>query len=218
MGTAHHQNPADILSFIGHTLGFWPHESLVCIKLDANRVGATLRVDRPGRGGELTYARTVADYLAHDTNAASVLFAVYTLEPLKPGQAQPHAATIAALTGALAERGLTIREGLLVGDQTVSQYDGDPRTASGSPECHPIQQDQRRIRLPRQHHRTIKPNHPACLDQRNPHCCRRRLQIPEQTFYQWRTKHVGPPAYRIGRHLRISHSDFVAWLSQHAEH
>ena len=25
-----------------------------------------------------------------------------------------------------------------------------------------------------------------------------QLQIPEQTFYQWRAKHVGPPAYRIG--------------------
>ncbi|WP_181037312.1 hypothetical protein [Arthrobacter sp. 4R501] len=28
---------------------------------------------------------------------------------------------------------------------------------------------------------------------------------------------VTPPAYRIGRHLRIRHSDFVAWLSLHAE-
>ncbi|MGJ0383843.1 hypothetical protein [Paenarthrobacter nicotinovorans] len=25
------KNPADLLSFIGHTLGFWPEESLVCI-------------------------------------------------------------------------------------------------------------------------------------------------------------------------------------------
>jgi excisionase family DNA binding protein len=43
------------------------------------------------------------------------------------------------------------------------------------------------------------------------------LQIPEQTFYQWRAKHVGPRAYRIGRHLRISRSDFVDWLALHAE-
>jgi hypothetical protein len=119
------KTPADVLSFVGHTLGFWPHESLVCITLDANRVGATLRVDLPRRGSEVTYARTVADYLAHDTNAASILFAVYTSEPQKPGQPKPHAATIAALTGALAERGMTIRDGLLVGDKTVSQYDGD---------------------------------------------------------------------------------------------
>lgn len=88
-GTAHHQTPADVLSFIGHTLGFWPHESLVCITLDANRVGATLRVDLPRRGGEVTYARTVADYLAHDTSAASVLFAVYTSEPQEPGRLNP---------------------------------------------------------------------------------------------------------------------------------
>ena len=44
-----------------------------------------------------------------------------------------------------------------------------------------------------------------------------QLQIPEQTFYQWRAKHVGPSAYRIGRHLRISSRDFAAWLSLHAE-
>ena len=120
------KTPADVLSFIGHTLGFWPHESLVCITLDTNRVGATLRVDLPNREGELRYARTVADYLAHDTSAASVLFAVYTSEPQKPGQPKPHAATIAAPTYALAERGMTIRDGLLFGDNTVSQYDGDP--------------------------------------------------------------------------------------------
>ena len=53
------KTPADVLSFIGHTLGFWPHESLVCITLDANRVGATLRVDLPNREGGLRYARTV---------------------------------------------------------------------------------------------------------------------------------------------------------------
>lgn len=44
-----------------------------------------------------------------------------------------------------------------------------------------------------------------------------QLQIPEQTFCQWRAKHVGPRAYRIGRHLRISHADFVEWLSLHTE-
>jgi hypothetical protein len=120
------KTPADVLSFVGHTLGFWPHESLVCISLDANRVGATLRVDLPNREGGLGYARTVADYLAHDAGAASVLFAVCTSEPQKPGQPKPHAATIAALTCALAERGMSIRDGLLVGDNTVSPYDGDP--------------------------------------------------------------------------------------------
>ncbi|MBT2597930.1 DUF4192 family protein [Arthrobacter sp. ISL-72] len=52
------KTPADVLSFVGHTLRFWPHESLVCITLDTNRVGATLRVDLPNREGGLRYART----------------------------------------------------------------------------------------------------------------------------------------------------------------
>jgi len=37
--------PSDILGFIGHTLGFWPQESLVCITLNENSIGATLRID-----------------------------------------------------------------------------------------------------------------------------------------------------------------------------
>ncbi|HAG58384.1 MAG TPA: hypothetical protein DCL83_03245 [Arthrobacter bacterium] len=146
------------------------------ITLDANRVGATLRVDLPTHEGGLRYARTVADYLAHDASAASVLFAVYTSEPQKPGQPKPPAATIAALTGALAERGMTISDGLLVGDETVSQYDGDPQDGLTLPtEGDPVQPHQCRIRLPRQHHRTDKPHHTAGLDKRRPHSgCRRR--------------------------------------------
>lgn len=44
-----------------------------------------------------------------------------------------------------------------------------------------------------------------------------QLQIPEQTFYQWRVKHSGPKAHRIGKHLRISRRDFEAWLSARLE-
>jgi hypothetical protein len=118
------RTPADVLSFVGHTLGFWPQESLVCITMSENRIGATLRVDLPKRDTEISYAQTVAGYLAHDTNASSVLFAVYTSLAEQAGEVRPHAATIAALTGALAERGMSIRDGLLVGDDTVCQYDG----------------------------------------------------------------------------------------------
>ncbi|PVE14902.1 DUF4192 domain-containing protein [Arthrobacter sp. Bz4] len=121
------KTPADVLSFIGHTLGFWPRESLVCITITDNHVGPTLRVDLPKPHTEISYAKMVAGYLGHDSSAEGVLFAVYTSEPMS-GDQKPQATTIAALTGALAERGLTIREGLLVGDQTVSQYDGDPDT------------------------------------------------------------------------------------------
>ena len=121
------KTPADVLSFIGHTLGFWPQESLVCITLDTNHIGVTLRVDLPKHdGGERAYARTVAGYLANDTNATSALFAVYTSTSPTAGQDKPYASVIAALTGALAERHITIRDGLLVGDATVSPYDDDP--------------------------------------------------------------------------------------------
>jgi hypothetical protein len=121
------KTPPDVLSFIGHTLGFWPQESLVCITLNENNIGATLRIDLPSQPGqELPYARTVAHYLAADTAATSILFALYTSELPQPGQPRPHAATIAALTGVLAGQGMTIRDGLFVGDETFSPYDGEP--------------------------------------------------------------------------------------------
>ncbi|WP_269998334.1 DUF4192 family protein [Arthrobacter sp. B2a2-09] len=50
-GNAHHQNPAVFLSFIGHTLAFWPQESLVYNTLDTNHIGVTLRVDLPKHDG-----------------------------------------------------------------------------------------------------------------------------------------------------------------------
>ncbi|KQQ80907.1 DUF4192 domain-containing protein [Arthrobacter sp. Leaf137] len=128
------KTPADVLSFIGHTLGFWPQESLVCITLHENSIGATLRIDLPQLPGqELPYARTVAHYLTSDTTATSLLFAIYTSEPSQPGQPKPHAATIAALTGVLAEQDITIRDGLFVGDDTFSPYDDEPGTALALP-------------------------------------------------------------------------------------
>lgn len=121
------KTPADVLSFIGHTLGFWPQESLVCITLDTNHVGVTLRVDLPRHDGdEGAYARTVAGYLANGTNATSALFAVYTAAAPTAGQDKPYASIIASLTGALAERHIIIRDRLLVGDETVSPYDDNP--------------------------------------------------------------------------------------------
>jgi len=128
------KTPADVLSFIGHTLGFWPQESLVCITLHENSIGAILRIDLPQQPGqELPYARTVAHYLTSDTTATSLLFAIYTSDPAQPGQPQPHPATIAALTGVLAEQGITIRDGLFVGDDTFSPYDGEPGTTLALP-------------------------------------------------------------------------------------
>ncbi|WP_104140081.1 DUF4192 family protein [Arthrobacter sp. ZGTC131] len=168
------KTPADVLSFIGHTLGLWPHESLVCITLDANRIGATLRVDLPNRDGGLGYARTVADYLAHDASAASVLFAVYTSEAQKTRTAQT-ARSNHRSTDLCAGRTRNDHPGRAPRrrhDRLPVRRRSPGRTDT-SAEGDPVQPDQRRIRVPRQHHRTDQPRHPAGLDKRRPHRERR---------------------------------------------
>ncbi|MFJ4229186.1 DUF4192 domain-containing protein [Paenarthrobacter nicotinovorans] len=121
------KDPADLLSFIGHTLGFWPTESLVCITLNKDKVGATLRIDLPQQPGhDIHFAQTVAAYLTSDERANGIVFALYTTEPPEPGETRPHRGTIAALTGVLAQEGITIRDGIYVTDTTYSPYDTRP--------------------------------------------------------------------------------------------
>lgn len=67
-------------------------------------------------GQELPCARTVAQYLASDKTATSLPFAVCTNETTQAGSARPQASTNAALTGVLAEQGITIRDGLFFGN------------------------------------------------------------------------------------------------------
>jgi len=40
------------------------------------------------------------------------------------------------------------------------------------------------------------------------------LAVPVGTLYQWRHRGDGPPAYRVGRHLRYDEADLVEWLRQ----
>jgi excisionase family DNA binding protein len=40
------------------------------------------------------------------------------------------------------------------------------------------------------------------------------LQIPSKTLYRWRYMGKGPPAYRVGRHLRFRWVDVNAWLDE----
>jgi excisionase family DNA binding protein len=44
-----------------------------------------------------------------------------------------------------------------------------------------------------------------------------RLDIPVTTLYQWRHRGVGPPAIRIGRHLRYDEAELEAWIETQAE-
>ncbi len=39
------------------------------------------------------------------------------------------------------------------------------------------------------------------------------LAVPVQTLYQWRRKRSGPPAFRIGRHLRYDPSELHIWIA-----
>lgn len=45
----------------------------------------------------------------------------------------------------------------------------------------------------------------------------RELQIPLPTFYQWRSRGIGPHAYKIGRHVRVSRADLEAWIALRSE-
>jgi predicted DNA-binding transcriptional regulator AlpA len=40
------------------------------------------------------------------------------------------------------------------------------------------------------------------------------LGIPVATIYQWRVRSEGPPAMRLGRHLRYEPQDVAAWAHQ----
>jgi hypothetical protein len=73
--------PEDILGYIPHSLGYWPSQSLVAMTMQGKRLGATLRVDLPERGGRRSreaFARTVAEYLLADKEADGSLLAFFT--------------------------------------------------------------------------------------------------------------------------------------------
>lgn len=39
------------------------------------------------------------------------------------------------------------------------------------------------------------------------------LRVPTATIYQWRHHREGPPAFKVGRHLRYDPAAVRAWLS-----
>jgi len=42
------------------------------------------------------------------------------------------------------------------------------------------------------------------------------LRVPVETLYRWRKQRSGPPAARVGRHLRYDPADVRAWLKERA--
>ncbi|GAA1962378.1 hypothetical protein GCM10009838_19100 [Catenulispora subtropica] len=46
----------------------------------------------------------------------------------------------------------------------------------------------------------------------------RLLRLPSvETLYQWRRKRIGPPAVRVGRHLRYDSAKLACWLDERTE-
>jgi predicted DNA-binding transcriptional regulator AlpA len=43
------------------------------------------------------------------------------------------------------------------------------------------------------------------------------LNLPVKTLYAWRYRREGPPAFRVGRHLRYRWSDVELWTQQRIE-
>jgi excisionase family DNA binding protein len=42
------------------------------------------------------------------------------------------------------------------------------------------------------------------------------LLVPVETLYQWRKRKYGPPAARVGRHLRYNPADVRTWVKEQA--
>jgi excisionase family DNA binding protein len=42
----------------------------------------------------------------------------------------------------------------------------------------------------------------------------RLLRVPEATLRYWRNQHIGPPSFKIGRHVRYSRTDVERWLRE----
>jgi excisionase family DNA binding protein len=40
------------------------------------------------------------------------------------------------------------------------------------------------------------------------------LDVPVKTLYAWRHRREGPPAFRVGRHLRYRRTDIQQWIQQ----
>ncbi|MEU3498749.1 helix-turn-helix domain-containing protein [Kitasatospora cineracea] len=36
---------------------------------------------------------------------------------------------------------------------------------------------------------------------------------PQETVYQWRRKHTGPPGFRVGKHLRYDPNAVAQWVA-----
>lgn len=117
------KTPDDFISLMGHSLGYWPQESLVCMVLDDRRIGGTLRVDLPSTTtDEARYVDHVVRYIQTDRQATGVVFALFTHAAWSPGDPRPHETVMERLTGELAQHDIILRDGWLIGEKTFTNY------------------------------------------------------------------------------------------------
>ena len=117
------KTPDDFISLMGHSLGYWPQESLVCVILDDLRIGGTLRVDLPSAKSDASrYVDNVVQYISTDTEATGVIFGIFTHSPWTPGDPRPHEAVMEYLTGRLSEQNIIVRDGWFIGEKTFTNY------------------------------------------------------------------------------------------------
>lgn len=117
------KTPDDFIALMGHSLGFWPQESLVCVILDDRRIGATLRVNLPAPGADTKhFVNQIVHHVGTDSQATGVVFGIFTHVPWIPSELRPYEGVMEDLTGRLGEQGVIVRDGWLVGESTFTNY------------------------------------------------------------------------------------------------
>ncbi len=117
------KTPDDFIALMGHSLGFWPSESLVCVVLDDKRIGATLRVNLPDpRTDTKHFIDQVVHHVGTDRQATGVVFGMFTNETWPPNESRPHEAVMEELTGRLSQQGVIVRDGWLIRETTFTNY------------------------------------------------------------------------------------------------
>lgn len=117
------KTPDDFIALMGHSLGFWPKESLVCVILDDKRIGATLRVNLPVPGTDTKhFIDQVVQHVDTDHQATGVVFGIFTHTPWAPNELRPHENVMEELTGRLSQQGVSVRDGWLIGETTFTNY------------------------------------------------------------------------------------------------
>ncbi|MDJ0357430.1 DUF4192 domain-containing protein [Paenarthrobacter sp. PH39-S1] len=114
----------DILSYIPHSLGYWPARSLVCLTMAGKTIGATLRVDLPDVHdvGLPDFAHYVCAALGADEHADGVLLAVFGRRDwLVPGRI-PYRRLMEVLESALRKAGTPVKEKWFLGPAYWRNY------------------------------------------------------------------------------------------------